>query len=208
MPNYARKRTITLPLVAVAVVAAPVVAGFLGGGGQYRFSNDSGPGQRAQTRTAVVALSEFPTAVVALRELAGMPLPDLRVGDLAVVPGAPPLPEGSRVGPIGFIAGEGAAPISARTPALDAGVVPEQLADRIGAQVTELTHRGRFSMIGLTAPDLGASPRWCEPANSMVPGVRGSRPGPTTVLRPVARARDACRAVNLSMSATLTRCRS
>ncbi|KHJ71858.1 N-acetylmuramoyl-L-alanine amidase [Rhodococcus sp. Chr-9] len=155
MPNYARKRTITLPLVAVAVVAAPVVAGFLGGGGQYRFSNDSGPGQRAQTRTAVVALSEFPTAVVALRELAGMPLPDLRVGDLAVVPGAPPLPEGSRVGPIGFIAGEGAAPISARTPALDAGVVPEQLADRIGAQVTELTHRGRFSMIGLTAPDLG-----------------------------------------------------
>jgi uncharacterized protein with LGFP repeats len=37
---------------------------------------------------------------------------------------------------------------------LDPGVVPEQLADRVGAQVTELTHQDRFSMIGLTAPNL------------------------------------------------------
>ncbi|WP_324192302.1 N-acetylmuramoyl-L-alanine amidase [Nocardia puris] len=155
VPNYARKQPFVLPMVAVAVAATPFVAGFLGAEGQYRFSNDSDPGQSAQTSTTVVALSQSPTAVVPLRELAGMPLPDLRVGDLRLVPGAPPLPEGSRVGPIGFIAGEGVAPISATTPALDAGVVPEQLVDRVGAQVTELTHPGRFSMIGLTAPDLG-----------------------------------------------------
>ncbi len=40
------------------------------------------------------------------------------------------------------------------TPALDPGVVPEQLADRVGVQVTELTNGSRFSMVGLTAPDL------------------------------------------------------
>lgn len=154
MPNYTRKRTYVLPLFAVAVVAAPVTAGFLDSGGQFRFSNDSEADGPSPTATTQVGLSGAPTVVLPLRELTGMQLPDLRVSDLRLVPGAPPLPEGPRVGQIGFIASEGAAPISAWTSALDPGVVPEQLTDRVGAQVTELTHQSRFSMIGLTAPNL------------------------------------------------------
>ncbi len=154
MPNYTRKRSYVLPLVAVAVVAAPVAAGFLGGDGQYRFSNDSETDRLRPTATTQVGLAGAPRVVLPLRELAGMQLPDLKVADLRLVPGAPPLPEGSRVGPIGFVTDEGAAPISARTPALDPGVVPEHLADRVGAQVTELTNGSHFSMVGLTAPDL------------------------------------------------------
>lgn len=154
MPNYARKRTYVLPLVAVAVVAAPVAAGFLAGDGQFRFSNDSEADVLRPTGTTQVGLAGAPRVVLPLRELAGMPLPDLKVADLRLVPGAPPLPEGSRVGPIGLVTAAGAAPISARTPALDPGVVPEQLADRVGVQVTELTNGSRFSMVGLTAPDL------------------------------------------------------
>ncbi|WP_324195178.1 N-acetylmuramoyl-L-alanine amidase [Nocardia cyriacigeorgica] len=154
MPNYTRKRSYVLPLVAVAVVAAPVAAGFLGGDGQYRFSNDSETDRLRPTATTQIGLAGAPRVVLPLRELAGMQLPDLKVADLRLVPGAPPLPEGSRVGPIGFVTDEGTAPISARTPALDPGVVPEHLADRVGAQVTELTNGSRFSMVGLTAPDL------------------------------------------------------
>ncbi|MFI7524371.1 N-acetylmuramoyl-L-alanine amidase [Nocardia salmonicida] len=101
-----------------------------------------------------MALSGAPTVVLPLRELAGIHLPDLHVADLRLVPGAPPLPESSGVGPIGFIAEDGAAPISAGAPALDPGVVPEQLVDRVGARVIELTRESRFSMIGVTAPNL------------------------------------------------------
>lgn len=154
MPNYARKRSYALPLVAVAVVAAPVAAALLGGAEPYRFSNDSDTEGLSPAVTAQVELSEVPTVVLPLRELTGERLPDLRLADLQLVPGAPPLPAGSEVSPIGFIAAEGTAPVSARTPALDPGVVPEQLADRVGAQVKELTHQSRFSMIGLTAPDI------------------------------------------------------
>ncbi|MGW6621877.1 N-acetylmuramoyl-L-alanine amidase [Nocardia sp. NPDC055002] len=154
MPNYARKRSYALPLVAVAVVAAPVAAAFLGGAGPYRFSNDSDTEGLSPIATDQVGLSEVPTVVLPLRELAGMHLPDLRLADLRLVPGAAPPPAGSEVSPIGFIAAEGTAPVSARTPALDPGVVPEQLADRVGAQVKELTHQSRFSMIGLTSPDI------------------------------------------------------
>ncbi|MEV0768535.1 N-acetylmuramoyl-L-alanine amidase [Nocardia salmonicida] len=154
MPNYARNRTYVLPLVAVAVVAAPVAAGFLGEQGQIRFSNDAAAEGPSMMSTTQVGLSGAPTVVLPLRELAGMQMPELKVADLRLVPGTPPLPEDSRVRPIGFVSAAGAAPISAQTPALDPGVVPEQLTDRIGAQVTELTHQGRFSMIGLTAPNL------------------------------------------------------
>ncbi|MFD3747357.1 N-acetylmuramoyl-L-alanine amidase [Nocardia sp. NPDC058633] len=154
VPNYARKRSYALPLVAVAVVAAPVAAAFLGGAGQYRVSNDSDIDGLSQIATAQVGLSGVPTVVLPLRELTGLHMPDLRLADLRPVPGAPPLPVGSGVDPIGFIAAEAAVPVSGRTPALDPGVVPEQLADRVGAQVKELTHQSRFSMIGLTAPDL------------------------------------------------------
>lgn len=122
MPNYARKRSYTLPLVPVAVVAAPVAAAFLGGVGPYRFSNTIDAEGLSQIPTTRVGLSEVPTVVLPLRELAGMHLPDLRLADLRLVPGAPPLPAGSGVSPIGFIAAEAAAPLSARTPALNPGV--------------------------------------------------------------------------------------
>ncbi|SFN30698.1 N-acetylmuramoyl-L-alanine amidase [Nocardia asteroides] len=154
MPNYARKRSYVLPIVASAVVMVPVAAGFLGDGWQYRFSNDSDPSAVTPIRSTEVGLSGMPSVVLPLRELAGMALPDLRVSDLRVVPGGPPLPAGSGVGPIGFIAADGSAPISGRTPALDPGAVPDQLTDRVGAQVKELTRDSRFSMIGLTAPRL------------------------------------------------------
>lgn len=154
MPNYARRRSYALPVVALAMVAAPVAAAFLGGPGPYRFSNDTDTDGLSPTAIAQIGLSEAPTVVLPLRELTGMRLPALRVADLRLVPGAPPLPAGSGVNPIGLIAAEGAAPVSGRTSALDPGVVPEQLADRVGAQVKELTRQSRFSMIGLTAPDL------------------------------------------------------
>ncbi|TLG08841.1 hypothetical protein FEK35_16845 [Nocardia cyriacigeorgica] len=121
MPNYARNRTYVLPLVAVAAVAA----GFLGGEDQFRFSNDDAADGLSLTATTQVGLSGAPTVVLPLRELAGIQMPDLRVGDLRLVPGAPPLPEDSRDGPIEFVSAAGSAPISAQTPALEPGVVPE-----------------------------------------------------------------------------------
>ncbi|MGW5569718.1 hypothetical protein ACWEVD_00840 [Nocardia thailandica] len=208
MPNYARKRTYVLPLVAVAVVTAPVTAGFLGGGGQFRFSNDSEADGVSPTATTQVGLSGAPRVVLPLRELAGMQLPDLRVADLRLVPGAPPLPEGSRVGPIGFVAAAGAAPISARTPALDPGVVPEQLVDRVGAQVTELTRESRFSMIGLTAPNLeGVTTmvRARQLDGSWGPWFEAGTDDSISARRP---ARGACRVVNRCMWVTPTRCKS
>ncbi|MFD8098902.1 N-acetylmuramoyl-L-alanine amidase [Nocardia fluminea] len=154
MPNYARRRSYALPLVALAVVAAPVAAALLGDTGQYNVSNDSDSGDFAKTTTTQVGLAGAPTVVVPLRELADMQLPDLRVGDLRLVPGSPPLPTGSASGPIGLIAAGASEAVTSTTPALNPGVVPEQLADRVGPEVKELFHQSRFSMIGLTAPDL------------------------------------------------------
>ncbi|MGW5921708.1 N-acetylmuramoyl-L-alanine amidase [Nocardia fluminea] len=154
MPNYARRRSYALPLVALAVVAAPVAAALLGDTGQYNVSNDSDSDDFAKTTTTQVGLAGAPTVVVPLRELADMQLPDLRVGDLRLVPGVPPLPAGSATGPIGLITAGASEAVTSTTPALNPGVVPEQLADRVGPEVKELTHQSRFSMIGLTAPDL------------------------------------------------------
>lgn len=154
MPNYARRRSYALPLVALAVVAAPVAAAFLGAAGQYNVSNESDSDDFAKTTTTQVGLAGAPTVVVPLRELADMQLPDLRVGDLRLVPGAPPLPAGAATGPIGLITAGASEPVTSTSPALNPGVVPEQLADRVGPEVKELTDQGRFSMIGLTAPDL------------------------------------------------------
>ncbi|WP_370585192.1 N-acetylmuramoyl-L-alanine amidase [Nocardia sp. XZ_19_231] len=136
------------------MVAAPVAAAFLGDAGQYSVSNDSDSDGFAKTTTTQVGLAGAPTVVVPLRELAEMQLPDLRVGDLRLVPGASPLPTGSATGPIGLIAAGASESVTSTTPALNPGVVPEQLADRVGPEVKELTHQSRFSMIGLTAPDL------------------------------------------------------
>ncbi|MFD3425170.1 N-acetylmuramoyl-L-alanine amidase [Nocardia fluminea] len=157
MPNYARRRSYALPLVALAVVAAPVAAALLGDTGQYNVSNDSDSDDFAKTTTTQVGLAGAPTVVVPLRELADMQLPDLRVGDLRLVPGSPPLPTGSATGPIGLITAGASEAVTSITPALNPGVVPEQLADRVGPEVKELTHQSRFSMIGLTAPDLGGT---------------------------------------------------
>ncbi|MFD3459844.1 N-acetylmuramoyl-L-alanine amidase [Nocardia fluminea] len=154
MPNYARRRSYALPLVALAVVAAPVAAALLGDTGQYNVSNDSDSDDFAKTTTTQVGLAGAPTVVVPLRELADVQLPDLRVGDLRLVPGSPPLPTGSATGPIGLITAGASEAVTSITPALNPGVVPEQLADRVGPEVKELTHQSRFSMIGLTAPDL------------------------------------------------------
>ncbi|PKV81877.1 N-acetylmuramoyl-L-alanine amidase [Nocardia fluminea] len=155
MPNYARRRSYALPLVALVVVAAPAAA-LLGDAGQYTVSNDSHD-DFAKTTTTQVGLAGAPTVVVPLRELSDMQLPDLRVGDLRLVPGAPPLPTGSAAGPIELITAGVFEPVTSTTPALNPGVVPEQLADRVGPEVKELIHQSRFSMIGVTAPDLGGT---------------------------------------------------
>ncbi|MFJ9364191.1 N-acetylmuramoyl-L-alanine amidase [Nocardia sp. NPDC101769] len=44
-----------------------------------------------------------------------------------------------------------------RTPALNAGAVPTDLVDKVGAQVKELTRDTPFSMVALTAPDLAGT---------------------------------------------------
>ncbi|MEV6223725.1 N-acetylmuramoyl-L-alanine amidase [Nocardia fluminea] len=136
------------------MVAAPVAAAVLGDAGRYNVSHDSRTDDFAKTTTTQVGLAGAPTVVVPLRELADMQLPDLRVGDLRLVPGAPPLPTGSATGPIGLITAGTSEPVTSTTPALNPGVVPEQLADRVGPEVKELIHQSRFSMIGVTAPDL------------------------------------------------------
>ncbi|MFE9787633.1 hypothetical protein ACFYO7_19850 [Nocardia salmonicida] len=51
MPNYARRRSFALPLVALVVVAAPVAAAFLGDAGQYNVANDSHADDFAKTTT-------------------------------------------------------------------------------------------------------------------------------------------------------------
>ncbi|MBJ8346269.1 N-acetylmuramoyl-L-alanine amidase [Antrihabitans sp. YC2-6] len=149
MPHRRPKPSIVLGAVAALAVASPFAAYTLG-------SSPSGVTETNDTTDAIptqiasVVLAALPDIVIPLRQLTGLDLPDLHLGDLKKlpIPAEIPLPNGLPSLPI---------------PDLDAltgpgSLLPDQLPpgviDTYGTTVKEVSRDTPFSMIAITASDL------------------------------------------------------
>ena len=155
MPHRRPKNSIVLAAVAAVAVATPFAVQALNSEPSDVLSaSDSAP--TIETQIAEVVLASVPDIVIPLKELTGLDLPDLRLGDLPL-PHEIPLPGGGTLTlpsltPLAPPTAPSTAPGDIAAPA--PGVVsPETL----GATVKEVTQDTPFSMVGVTAADLQSS---------------------------------------------------
>ncbi|PTR22489.1 uncharacterized protein with LGFP repeats [Rhodococcus sp. OK519] len=153
MPHRRPKNSIVLATVAAVAVATPFAVQALNSGPSDVLSaSDSAPS--IPTQVAEVVLASVPDIVIPLKELTGLDLPDVRLGDLPL-PTQIPLPGG------------GTLQLPSLTP-MTPSAVPSDIADPVptpgtaspetlGATVKEVTQDTPFSMVGVTAANLESS---------------------------------------------------
>ncbi len=155
MPHRRPKNSIVLAAVAAVAVATPFAVQALNSEPSDVLSaSDSAP--TIETQIAEVVLASVPDIVIPLKELTGLDLPDLRLGDLPL-PHEIPLPGGGTLTlpsltPLAPPTAPSTAPGDIAAPA-PGEVSPETL----GATVKEVTQDTPFSMVGVTAADLQSS---------------------------------------------------
>ncbi|MBM4591443.1 cold-shock protein [Rhodococcus hoagii] len=155
MPHRRPKNSIVLAAVAAVAVATPFAVQALNSEPSDVLSaSDSAP--TIETQIAEVVLASVPDIVIPLKELTGLDLPDLRLGDLPL-PHEIPLPGGGTLTlpsltPLAPPTAPSTAPGDIAAPA-PGEVSPETL----GATVKEVTQDAPFSMVGVTAADLQSS---------------------------------------------------
>ncbi|ORL30002.1 N-acetylmuramoyl-L-alanine amidase [Prescottella equi] len=155
MPHRRPKNSIVLAAVAAVAVATPFAVQALNSEPSDVLSaSDSAP--TIETQIAEVVLASVPDIVIPLKELTGLDLPDLRLGDLPL-PHEIPLPGGGTLTlpsltPLAPPTAPSTAPGDIAAPA-PGEVSPETL----GATVKQVTQDTPFSMVGVTAADLQSS---------------------------------------------------
>jgi len=155
LPHRRPKNSIVLAAVAAVAVATPFAVQALNSEPSDVLSaSDSAP--TIETQIAEVVLASVPDIVIPLKELTGLDLPDLRLGDLPL-PHEIPLPGGGTLTlpsltPLAPPTAPSTAPGDIAAPA-PGEVSPETL----GATVKEVTQDTPFSMVGVTAADLQSS---------------------------------------------------
>lgn len=155
MPHRRPKNSIVLAAVAAVAVATPFAVQALNSEPSDVLSaSDSAP--TIETQIAEVVLASVPDIVIPLKELTGLDLPDLRLGDLPL-PHEIPLPGG------GTLTLPSLTPLAPPTapstaPGDIAAPVPGEVSpETLGATVKEVTQDTPFSMVGVTAADLQSS---------------------------------------------------
>lgn len=155
MPHRRPKNSIVLAAVAAVAVATPFAVQALNSEPSDVLSaSDSAP--TIETQIAEVVLASVPDIVIPLKELTGLDLPDLRLGDLPL-PHEIPLPGG------GTLTLPSLTPLAPPTapstaPGDIADPVPGEVSpETLGATVKEVTQDTPFSMVGVTAADLQSS---------------------------------------------------
>ncbi|NKT15175.1 cold-shock protein [Rhodococcus hoagii] len=155
MPHRRPKNSIVLAAVAAVAVATPFAVQALNSEPSDVLSaSDSAP--TIETQIAEVVLASVPDIVIPLKELTGLDLPDLRLGDLPL-PHEIPLPGG---GTLTLPSLTPLAPPTAPSTAhgdIAAPVPGEVSPETLGATVKEVTQDTPFSMVGVTAADLQSS---------------------------------------------------
>ncbi|MFM1726485.1 N-acetylmuramoyl-L-alanine amidase [Rhodococcus sp. PAM 2766] len=156
MPHRRPKNSIVLAAVAAVAVATPFAVQALNSEPSDVLSaSDSAP--TIETQIAEVVLASVPDIVIPLKELTGLDLPDLRLGDLPL-PHEIPLPGGGTLTLPSLTPLAPPAAPGETTPGDIAAPVPGEVSpETLGATVKEVTQDTPFSMVGVTAADLESS---------------------------------------------------
>ncbi|ORI25129.1 N-acetylmuramoyl-L-alanine amidase [Rhodococcus sp. 1168] len=151
------KPSIVLGAVALLAVASPFAAYSISGDSastDVRSANETTP-VTVPTTIVETALAAAPDIVIPLRELTGLPLPDLRLSDLKYLP----LPDNIAIPPFqipeipGLTVPDSSAP-SAQVPAPVTPPAGDDPGAPLGAVVKELKQDTPFSMVALTSTGL------------------------------------------------------
>jgi len=156
LPHRRPKNSIVLAAVAAVAVATPFAVQALNSEPSDVLSaSDSAP--TIETQIAEVVLASVPDIVIPLKELTGLDLPDLRLGDLPL-PHEIPLPGGGTLTLPSLTPLAPPAAPGETTPGDIAAPVPGEVSpETLGATVKEVTQDTPFSMVGVTAADLESS---------------------------------------------------
>ncbi|MDJ0110921.1 cold-shock protein, partial [Rhodococcus erythropolis] len=151
MPHRRPKPSLVLGAVAAVAVASPfAVYGFTSTTSDVRSANET-TSVAVPTQIAEVLLASVPDIIIPVKELTGLDLPDINLGDLRnlKLPTEIPLPPGITLPTELF-----PAPAAPGAPTETAPVPSEE---EPGAVVKEVTRDTPFSMVALTSDTLASA---------------------------------------------------
>ena len=186
LPNRRRKPSLVVGLVAALTVVSPLGATLVG-----HASPEVKPA--AQTDLASVLLKTVPDALVPIKQLTGITLPDLRLSDLIPLP----LPPGLKLPdiPLSLPLAPGQPPITDPQAVISPSALPSDMADKLGTQVKAIHRDKPFSLVALSAKDMSgnvghvraqkADGSWGPWLNAEALGWRSNTPGALTGTDPI-----------------------